>query len=290
MRPSKKLKEAIEIEFYRYYQKQTEHSLYYDDYLRARKLGIVLPEAKPSYSIGLLRDEYDQAVELFAPEGFELSQGYVCFEEELNDEMGEANVHLLAALGTFQSKGFVPVTIPSGYRGYRWAKLPKVTSVTVCKGKEQIRRGVVSYDLVCVESLSIEVKTSDGKTFTSEVPMALAMEPPSGNYKWHSEAVYVTEAARKELTDDNIWFHLGGYNPEGDSYDTQLYYVSQELDEFWSQLIGPYEQLRHELVSQINREYRLNDKWQQVVIDNDHTVTIHFKDGKAETIKPPVDS
>lgn len=159
--------------------------------------------------------------------------------------------------------------------------------MTVSKGKERIRRGVVSYDLVCVESLSIEAKTSDGKTFASAVPMAVAMEPPTGNYKWHSEVVYVTEAARRELTDDNIWYHLGGFNPEGDSYDTQLYDVSQELDEFWSLLIGPYEQLRHELVLQINREYRLHEKWQQVMITNDHTVTIHFKDGKTVTVKPP---
>ena len=117
--------------------------------------------------------------------------------------------------------------------------------------------------------------------------MAMSLEPPVGKYKWHNEAVLVTEVARRELTDDNIWFHLGGFNPEGDSYDTQLYYVSQELEEFWSQLIGPYEQLRHELLSHINRQYRLNDKWQQVVITNDYTVKIHFKDGKTETVKPP---
>jgi len=283
----KKLKAAIEIEYYRYFQRQKEHSLYYEDYLRARKLGIVLPEAKPAYSVGLLRDEYDQSVQVPVPEGFELSDGYVCFVKDLDDETGEVNAHVLAALGTFQSKAFVPVRILSGYQGYSWAKLPKVISVTMSKGKERIRRSVVSYDLVCVESLSIEVKTSDGNTFASDVPMAVAVEPPAGEYRWHNEAVYVTEAARKELTDDNLWFHLGGFNPEGDSYDTQLDYISRDLDEFWSQLIGPYEQLRHELLSHINREHRLYDKWQKVEMTRNGTVVIHFKDGTTETVKPP---
>ena len=283
------LKEAIEVEYYRYFQKQKEHSLYYDEYLRAKELGIDLPEAKHMYSVGLIRDEYDQAVQLAEPKDFKLSEGYLCLEEDLVDETGPANAHLLAALGTFSDKPLVPVEIQSGYRGYSWAKLPKIVSVAVSKGNERIRRGVVSYDLVCVETLSIEVKTSDGKTFVSEVPMAVCIELPAGTYKWHNEAVYVTPAARTELDTANIWYHLGGYNVEGDSYETQEYYVEQELNEFWSDLIGPYEQLRHELVSQINLSYRLHDKWLKVVITEDGTIKIHFKDGKTETVNRPAD-
>jgi len=283
----KKLKEAIEIEYYRYFQKQKDHSLYYDEYLRAKELGIVLAEAKPTYSVGLIQDEYDQAVEFSEPKDFKLSDGYLCLEKDLKDETAPANVHLLAALGKFNGKPFVPVTIQSGYIGYSWAKLSKVTAVKVSKGKEQIRRGVVSYDLVCVESLSIEVKTSDSKTFASAVPMAVSIESPADKHKWHNEAVYVTEAARRELDNDNLWYHLGGFNEEGDSYETQQYYVEQELNEFWAELIGPYEQLRHELVSQINREHRLYDKWQKAVVAKDGSVTIHFKDGHIETVKRP---
>jgi len=283
----KALKEAIEIEYYRYFQKQKDHSLYYDEYLRAKELGIDLPEAKPTYSVGLIRDEYDQAVEFSEPKDFKLVDGYLCLEEDLKDETAPANVHLLAALGKFNGRPFVPVTIQSGYIGYSWTKLPKVTAVKVSKGTERIRRGVVSYELVCAESLSIEVKTSDSKTFSSAVPMAVMIESPADKYRWHDEAVYVTEAARTELEDDNIWYHLGGFNCEGDCYETQQYYVQQELGEFWSLLIGPYEQLRHELVSQFNREHRLYDKWKKAVITEDGTITIHFKDGHIETVKRP---
>jgi len=52
-------------------------------------------------------------------------------------------------------------------------------------------------------------------------------------------------------------------------------------------VIGSYEQLRHELVSQINLNYGLHDKWQKAVVTEDGSVTIHFKDGHLETVKRP---
>lgn len=285
----KKLKQAIEIEYYRYFQRQKEHSLWYDEYLRAKELGIDLPEAKPTYSLGLIHSEYDTAVEVTEPKNFKLSDGYLCLDADLDDEYDPTNAHLLAALGTFSEKPFVPVMINNGFFGYSWANLPKVTAVKVTAGKERLREMVLSCDLVCVESLSIEVQTSDGRQFKSEVSMAVVNEPPKGEYKWHNEAVYVTEAVRSELDYDNIWHHLGGYNDEGDCFETQQYYVERELNEFWSELIGPYEQMRHELISQINQQYRLYDKWQKIVITEDGNATIHFKDGKIETVKRPAD-
>jgi len=283
----KKLKEAIEIEYYRYFQKQKEHVLYYDEYMRAKELGIDLPEAKPKYSIGLIRDEYGMAVEMSASNNFKLSEGYLCLDSDLDDEYDQDNVHLLAALGAFTGKPFVPVSIISGYRGYSWAKLPKVTSVKVIAGKQRLRQMILSKDLVCFDSLSIEVETSDGKKFISDVPMAVVSEPPKGKYTWHNEAVYITEAARRELNYDNLWYHLGGFNDEGDSYETQQYYVEQELDAFWSDLIGPHEQLRHDLLKRINQHYCISGKWQKVVIEENGTVRIVHKDGKSETVNPP---
>ncbi len=206
----KKLKEAIEIEYYRYFQRQKEHTLYYDEYLRAKELGIDLPDATPKYNIGLICDEYGMAVEMTAPKDFKLSKGYLCFDKDMEDEYGQINVHLLAALGTFKEKPFVPVSIQSGYMGYSWAKLPKITSVNVVAGKERLRQMILNCDLVCVESLSIEVEASDGKKFVSGVSMAVVNEPPKGKYKWHNESVYITEAAHNELNNDNLWYHLGG--------------------------------------------------------------------------------
>ena len=282
-----RLKAAIEVEYYRYFQRQKEHSLSHSEYLRAKELGIDLPEATPVYSVNLLYDEYDMAVQIAEPKDFKLSDGYLCLEEDLDNEHDVANAHLLAALGEFKDKPFVPVMINNGYFGYSWANLPKVTSVKVTCGKERLSRWILSGTLNCVESLSIKVTTSDGKVFESEVPLAVLDLKPDGQRQWHDEAVYITEAARRQLDDNHLWYHLGGYNDDGDSFETQEYYFQRELNEFWSLLIGPYEQLRGELVSQISRDHRLHDQWQRVVITEDGTVAIHFKDGHLETIKQP---
>ena len=281
------LKAAIEIEYFRYFQRQKEHSLYHDEYLRAKELGVHLPEATPQYRIGLVWDEYDQVAEITTPKNFKLSDGYLC-QEDLNDEHDLTNVHLLAALGTFPAAPFVPVTIENGYRGYSWTQLPTLTSVKVSAGKERLRQSILSNELVCVETLSITVDTSDGKQFTSEVPMAMVSEKPTGTYQWPSDALYVMEKARQQMNDENLWFHLGGYNCEGDFYETQQYYVEQELAAFWAELIGPYENLRQELLSKINQHYPLYDKWQKIIIEETGDMKIILKDGTTEMVKQPV--
>ncbi len=282
-----KLKEAIEIEYYRYFQHQKDHSLYYDEYLRARELGIELPEAREQYNAGLINDEYAMAVEVFPPKDFKLAEGYLCIDKDLNDETDSVNVHLLAALGKTGQKPFVPVDINRGYIGYSWTNLPTITSVKVSAGKERLRQMIRCYDLVCVESLSITVVTSNGNTYSSDVSMAMVKEPQKEKCRWNDETVYITEAALGELSADNIWYHLGGFNDEGDTYDTQQYDVEQQLDEFWSELIGPHEQLRHDLVKRINLHNCIYGKWQKVVVEENGTVTIRFKDGNTETVKRP---
>ena len=282
-----KLKTAIEIEYYRYFQRQKEHSLSYSEYLRARELGIDLPEATPVYSVNLLHDEYDMAVQVAELKDFKLSDGYLCLDGDMDNEHDSTNAHLLAALGQFSGTPFVPVMINNGYFGYSWANLPKVTSVKVTYGKERLSRWILSGTLHCVESLSIKLTTSDGKVFESAVPLAIVDLKPNEQRQWHDEAVYITEAARRELDNNNLWYHLGGYNDDGDSFETQEYYFEREINEFWSALIGPFEQLRDELISQISRDHRLNGKWQRVVATEDGTIAIHFKDGHLETVKPP---
>jgi hypothetical protein len=282
------LKTAIEIEYFRYFQRQKEHTLRYDEYLRAKELGIVLPEATPTYRVGLIWDEYDQAAEVVEPKQFNLSQGYRCLEEDFDNEHALTNTHLLAATGDLTQTPFVPVCIDKAYQGYSWANLPKVTSVKVTAGKERLRQSILSGELVCVETLSIAVETSDGKHFASEVPMAMVSEKPTGKYKWQSDALYVTEKARQEMNDENLWFHLGGYNCEGDSYETQQYYVEQELAAFWAELIGPHENLRQELLSKINQHYPLYDKWQKILIEETGDMKIILKNGKTEMVKQPV--
>jgi hypothetical protein len=277
----KQLKETIEVEFYRYFQRQKEHSLTYSEFLRAKELGINLPEAKPKYQAGLIHDEYDMAAQVIPPKDFRLSQGYVLIEKDFNnDEHTLANVHLLGALG---ESAFVPVTIESGYMGYSWTNLPKVTKVEVMPGKRKLCHSIQSGDLVCVDSLSITVQTSDGKTFSSPVPMAVASEKPRVQNSWVTDIVYVTPDAKAKLDNVNIWYHLGGYSDDGDTLETQEYYFEKDLEAFWNELIGPYETLRRKLMEQT---FSLDDRWTKLVITKDGSLEVFYKNGKRDYIRP----
>lgn len=282
------LKAAIELEYYKYFQRQKSHTLYYEDYLRAKALGIDLPEAQPQYKAGLIWGEYNEPVEVIMPKDFELADCYLCLEKEFKDETAAANVHLLSALGEFKDKPFVPVTIDKGYMGYSWTKLDKVTKVEVKKETEKLRHSIYCSEIACFDKLAITVHTSDGKTFSSDVNMAVLIEPPKDEkYRWADQLVCVTKEARDHLSSDNIWFHIGGFDIEGDCYDTQLYYFEKELEEFWNELVGPYESLRQEIFSLLARQYGIYDKWQKITVTEDGSIKILFKDGKKERIKPP---
>ena len=279
------IKDAIELEYYKYFQKQKTHTLHYEEYLRAKDLGIELPEAEPKFQAGLIWGECSEPVEVVMPKDFKLEDCYLCLNKELEDETDEANVHLLSAIGVFKDKRFVPVTIDNGYMGYSWSKLPKVTKVEVTKGTEKLRHSINCSEIVCFDKLVITVCTSDGKTFSSDVDMAVVTAAPGGKYQWVDQTVCVTKEARDHLSSGDIWFHVGGFDLEGDSYDTQLYYFEKELDEFWNELIGPYESVRQQLIKEL---YPLYDKWQKITIMEDSSLEIIFKDGKKELVKPPV--
>ena len=281
------LKAAIELEYYKYFQKQKTHTLYYEEYLRAKELGIELPEAEPQYQVGLIWGECCEPVEVVMPQGFKLEDCYLCLSEDFKNETAAANAHLLSVIGKFKDKPFVPITINNGYMGYSWTKLPKVTKVEVSKGGEKLRHSINCSEIACFDDLIITVHTSDDKKFSLNVDMAVVTEPPRGKYQWIDQLVCVTKEARKHLSSDNIWFHIGGFDLEGDSYDTQLYYFEKELDEFWNELVGPYESLRSELLSALSGNYGLYDKWQKITILQDNSLEILFKDGSKERVKPP---
>ena len=278
------LKAVIELEYYKYYQRQEKHTLHYKEYLRAKQLGIELPEAEPQFTPGLIWGEYNEPVEVAMPDGHELADCYLCNNDDFDDEQVETNAHLLSALGEFKDKPFVPVRIDKGYMGYSWSKLPKVMKVQVKKGNEKLRHTICCADIACFDKLSITVHTSDGKVFNSDVPMAVIAESPTkGKWRWNSDVVCITRAARDQLGSEEIWFHLGGYNDDSDTYDTQLYYFEKELDDFWNELIGPYETLRQQLMKEL---YPLYDKWQKLIITKDGRLEILFKDGKVEIVNP----
>jgi len=174
------------------------------------------------------------------------------------------------------------VTVNRCYNGYSWAKLPLIKEVAVTTGKELQEIWMWSGKLVCMDALKITVKTSDGQSWTSQVCMAIRRIESDKQHSWCDDEVLVTPAA-KELDASDIWFHLGGWYDEGDTFDTQLSQFEDELERFWAQLIGPDESLRRAIVGTLERL----SGWKAVTALANGTVRISFNDGPEKHIKPP---
>ncbi|MCO6438574.1 MAG: ATP-binding protein [Phycisphaerae bacterium] len=277
------LKSALELEAFRFVERQSEHELPYKEYLRAHELGIKLPEAKPVYLIGLLSsDEPPEPVEVQVPKGFPLQRCYRFDADRAKEDSDEANVHLLAALGSHETP-FVPVEIRKAYDGYSWAMIGRIENVGVQVGKVLHEDSVWSEWLVCVESIRITARTSDGSVFES--PVCMGLLPGDEQNQWSSNyKVCVTPEARERLMASEIWHHLGGWCEDGDTYDTQAEQVEQELDRFWRDMVGPDEHLRAAL---LDATYRITPEWQVVTITSNGTVDIQFADGTTKAIQPP---
>lgn len=280
----KELLEAIEMEAYRYIQRRGEHKLPYKEFIRAKELGITLPEATPTFTVGLLSSaDPPEPVEVVMPEGFPLENCYRFDPKASGDEGDEANTHLLAALGKLTSP-FIPVHISSSYDGYSWAKLPTIGKIEVKAGRELHRESVWSGELTCVEELIITVHTSDGKIFSSPVCMAMEQEPQEEGSICKDTNMLVTTQAQECLCPSEIWHHLGGWYDEGDTYDTQLASFEEDLSSFWAKLIGPDEHLRQAIVAPL---YRINSEWKAAHIYPDGRVWIEHADGSERKIQPP---
>ena len=189
------------------------------------------------------------------------------------EEDDENNVHLLAALGEFGDKPFMPVRISSKYDGYSWAKLPTVDAVEVATGKELQCDSIGNGTIAATDNITIKVFTSDGKTFSSVVCMAVL------NY----DNVFVTEKARNLLGSSEVWHHLGGYYEDGDTYDSQGYDFEKQWDRFWADFDGPDEHLRQKIMGTL---WALKD-WGKIQITKDGNIYIENENGTARAIEPP---
>ena len=279
------LKTALELEAFRYLQRRGHHRLPHKEYLRARELGIDLPEAEPTYTVGLLgHSDPPDPVEVVMPKDFPLAK---CYRVDPNvkdgDESDEANVHLLAALGTFESP-FVPVNIYPRYDGYSWAKLPTIGKVEVSVGETLYKSYMWSGELACVSSLTITAHASDGRVLSSPVCMAMALAPPEQASTWVADQVLVTPEAERRVSASEIWHHLGGWYDDGDTYDTQEFNFEQELNRFWADVVGPDEHLRQGILSSLAA---IKPEWKSVTISSDGTVTVQYTDGAEKTLEPP---
>ena len=275
------LKAAIEVEAYRFIQRRGSHKLPFEQYKRAEQLGIRLPESEPVFSVGLLSGDTPEPIEVTKPQDFPLSKCYRFNPDRSgNDDSDEANIHLLAAMGKFKEP-FVPVEVPSFYDGYSWADLPTVDKVEVTVGKELGRQWLCSEAIVAVDSLKITAHTSDGNVFESEVLMAV-LEQEKKDRTWANTNVYLTPGARQQLEISDIWHHCDGWNEDGDTYETQLYEFEEQLEHFWSTIIGIGEYLRSKIRQCL---FGIVKDWQRITIEADETISILYKDGAEKVFK-----
>lgn len=274
----KQLGAAMEVEGFRHFQRQGHHRLPYADFLRARELGVELPEATPEFDVGLLSGDTPEPVAVTMPKGFPLSRCYRLSPTIAADGLDpEANAHLLGALGK-PERPFVPVWISDRYDGYSWAKLATIDRVDVELGK---RIGALSVDqggLECFDSVEVTCNTSDGQAYSS--PVCMATLHGRGN----TPRVALTPAARQRVYAPEVWFHLGGYEDGGDTYFAQSSRVSDALDDFWLLIDGPDEPFRSGLMRSLNS---FAPGWRSFSVKADGVVKVVLADGSRKTITPP---
>jgi len=159
-------------------------------------------------------------------------------------------------------------------------QLPKVERVEIHAGKEILTQFIWIERLTAVNDLRITAHTSDGKTFSCPVPMAVR-EPISREAKsgLSDVEVLVTLAARDRLDTSDIWYHLGGFCEDSDTYETQLYHFEEQLDLFWAEIVGAAEYLRSRLMDCLRG---ISLEWQTILIDTNNTLTITRQDGQQD--------
>lgn len=274
------LKLVLEQEAYRYIQRRGQHRLPYKQYLRANELGIELPEAEPTYEVGLLTGDTPLPVAVVMPVDFPLASCFRLSEDcDGGDESDTANLHLLAALGKFESP-LVVVAIAKQYDGYSWAKLPLIHQVKMESGAAIQEAWLASGKLICVESLRVTATAEDGRVFSS--PVCMAIPPLEPGAPWE-EKVLVTREAFTRLNAEDIWHHLGGWNEEGDTYETQRDDFEDELSAIWAGLVGPHEHVRSRIFETL---LDLPRGWTQITLQPHGAMTIRNADGTDTLVSP----
>jgi hypothetical protein len=273
----KQLEEVLEKEAYRYFQSQETHQLPYDKYLRAKELGIDLPEAEPVFSVGLLSGDTPEPMAVTKPEDFLLSRCYLIKEDA--EDIDKENAHILAAIGKLDIP-FIPVEISPLYQGYSWAKLPTIEKIKVSVGKQLGTGWVWGGDMDVFDSIEITVLTSDGRRFQSFISIAVREKKRNMYHSWTEKIVCLTPEARRELTSSDIWYFLSGWNEDGDTYDTQIYQFEDELEHFWADILGPEGFMRDKLLGTISG---FVNNWKTITLEANGAMTIVYDDDTQKT-------
>jgi hypothetical protein len=115
--------------------------------------------------------------------------------------------------------------------------------------------------------------------------MAVRKHPQTAKrHSWCTTEVLVTLEARERLDASDLWYHLGGYSEDGDTYSTQLADFEEQLNLFWAGILGPGEYMRQRLLECIDD---FGIQWKQVTVESSGKVWVSYKDGSAQMLQPP---
>ena len=244
----RQLKHALVLDTFRYIERRGEHRLPFKEWERAKSLGIQLPEATPTYNVGLIHEvDPPNPPELTAPPDFSVEQG--CRESD--DWAVDKAVHLFACYADTAdfSKPFVPLEIHARFAGYSWCQaLPHVERIEIEVPERVVKHTWIACgQLICVDRISCQAHLSDGTVLQSDVPV---ITDAKDDY-----VLYVTRTARSVLDVEQAWSLLGGWDEEGDLYDTQEQRFRDEWDRFWTAVDGPDEVARAAILHVIDRHF-----------------------------------
>ena len=157
--------------------------------------------------VGLLPDDRSVTpAHIRCPRWLPLEKCYRLDSHRRNSNPADAaNNHLLAVFGKFD-RPFLPVRMPKDCDENLLTAVPAITHVQVAFGKTIHKARVGQGTLTCVESITITVRTSDGRAYSSPVPMAVpryGVGDASGPY-----SLCVALDAFKGRRFDAAWYHL----------------------------------------------------------------------------------
>ena len=271
--------EADEIQRYRKLQKEGHHTLPYKEFLRAKELGIDLPEADPVHRIGV---GIRRPLSVSLPSDIPLEACYRVPEElDYHGYAGRDNALLLATLGDLPRR-FFPAWIEKEYDGYTWAKLRTVENVEVTWGKTLYRAnfgcGAV---LECVESLVVTAYTSDGKRHSGNVCLA-AGEPEIWSPAEGTQTIFVTPEARTRLRPTDVLDYIG---LRGDDPIVAARYLVM-LSDLWLLCNSGEEAMRQAIVDHLQK---LPWGRRSVTRTKDGAVVIELESGKSAVFYPKLE-
>ncbi len=273
----KKMTVELERLMYKYIASFPHHDLTYEKWLRAKALGIELPEASPVFQVGTNVGERGNHEPESEPDNYKgLAASVIDHaatfqvwvddevvydneEERRDSDLEEGILHSVLLEEPTTDDDDVPkklsvISIPAAFNGYSWVNKPgKLLSVVIKAEKELASEDPGYAALRVYEKLTAEVTAQivvDGEprdiTYTTDLPccwtdsdshIAIAKEALGGRY-------------RNTDLDDLFWL-AGGYDEDNSDWDKQN-------DDFWEavqrlrdEFVNEHETIRRTLIEKV---------------------------------------